>query len=179
MKTIYLSGPISRRSEKEYPLHFYKAADDIYRRAALENLEINIFNPVHYCKETVRDGAPWHEYMRRCVSLLAGCDGIALLQGWENSRGARLELNLADALKIPVVYIEPPFDIDGPDRFPGEVVRYFEARYARCIQKGYNEHFSEDLALHETANRYLDPHGFEYLDGPEPEITKEEYDGAI
>jgi hypothetical protein len=117
--------------------------------------------------------------MRHGVSNLARCDGIALLQGWEASRGARLELDLADKLKIPVVYIEPPLDLDGLPRFPGELNRYFQARYSQCLQKDYTEDFSEECALHETANRCLDPHGFEYLDGPEPEITKEGNDGAI
>jgi hypothetical protein len=127
----------------------------------------------------VRPDAPWHKYMRRCIPRLARCDGIALLRGWEASRGALLELDLADRLNIPVVYIEPPLDIDGLSRFPDELNRYFQNRYIQCIQGGYSEEFAEECALYETANRYLDPYGFEYLDGPRPEITKEGSNGTV
>jgi hypothetical protein len=179
MKTIYLSGPVSGRSEREYSLHFYKVADEIYRRAGIEGLAIETFNPVPHCRVYVEPGAPWHECMRICVSQLARCDGIALLQGWESSRGARLELELADTLKIPVVYIEPPFGAEDLARLPGELDRYHLVRCARCLEDGFSEEFAEDRALAETANRYLDPHGFEYLDGPEPVIAKEGNDGEV
>jgi hypothetical protein len=180
MKTIYLSGPISGRDEKEYTLHFYKAADEIFRRAGIEGLEIKTFNPVPCCKVCVGADASWHEYMRYCVARLAASDGIALLQGWEKSRGARLELELADALKIPVVYIEPPLDIeDDLSRFPAELRRYHIARHARCLENGFNDAFAEDCALAETVNRYLDPHGFEYIDGPAPVTVKEGNNGEI
>jgi hypothetical protein len=179
MKTIYLSGPISGRDEKEYTLHFYKVADEIFRRIGLEGLGIDTFNPVPCGKECVGSGAAWHEYMRYSISRLARCDGIALLRGWEASRGARLELDLADKLKIPVVYLEPPVNVEGFSRFPAELNRYFQARCEQCIARGYNEEFSEECALYETANRYLDPHGFEYLDGPEPVIVKEGNNGTL
>jgi hypothetical protein len=117
--------------------------------------------------------------MRLCVAQLVSCDGIALLQGWENSRGARLELELADTLRIPVVYVEPPFCAEDLARLPDELDRYNLTRYALCLKDGFSEEFSEDRALAETANRYLDPHGFEYLDGPEPVITKEGSDVKV
>jgi hypothetical protein len=179
MKTVYLSGPVSGRPEKEYFAHFRGVADEISRRAAAEGLEVNTFNPVPYCKVRVEPGAPWHEYLRRCVSRLALCDGIALLQGWEASRGARLELDLADKLKIPVVYIEPPVEAGGFSRFPAELNRYLQARYEQGIGGGFNEEFAEECALYETANRYLGPYGFEYLDGPGPEISKEGNNGTV
>jgi hypothetical protein len=180
MKTVYLSGPVSGRPEKEYSEHFYRAGGEIRRRAAADRPGmIAAFNPVPYRKAKTEPGAPWHECMRYCVSRLAQCDGIALLQGWENSRGARLELDLADKLKIPVVYIEPPVNVEGFSRFPAELNRYFQARYEQRIGQGYKEEFSEECALYETANRYLDPHGFEYLDGQEPEIVKEGNNGTL
>jgi hypothetical protein len=176
MKQIYLSGPVTGRPEEECARHFSGIAGEIRWRAGTAAVEATVpFDPVSYCRAKVSPGAPWHEYMRRCIPRLAGSDGIALLQGWEKSRGARLELDLADKLKIPLVYIEPPVDIDGLSRFPAELNQYFQARYVRCLQRGYTEEFSEECALYETANRYLDPHGFEYLDEP----SKEENHGQI
>jgi hypothetical protein len=187
MKTIYLAGPISGRPEKEYTLHFYKAADEIRRRIQMEELEndVTLFNPVPYCKIQVDPGAPWHACMRHCLSRLALCDGIGLLQGWRGSIGARFELHIAVRLNIPVVYVEPPVRReDIMTQFPIDLTRYYQLRYLQGIQDGFSEDFAEDRALTETVHRYLDPHGFEYLnepgaDGPRSETSKEENHGTV
>lgn len=46
------------------------------------------------------ENATWEDYMRACLPMLATCDYIYLLPGWEDSRGARLEKQIADALGI-------------------------------------------------------------------------------
>lgn len=46
------------------------------------------------------ENATWEDYMRACLPMLATCDYIYLLPGWEDSRGARLEKQVADALGI-------------------------------------------------------------------------------
>jgi hypothetical protein len=189
MKLIYLAGPVSGRSEKECTLHFYKAADEIHRRIQLEGLdrEVDTFNPIPYCKVQVGPDAPWHQYMRHCVSNLAICDGIGLLQGWEDSEGARLELELAGRLKIPVVYIEAPVGtlsdlirISAHSR-PAyvELAQYLNDRLEKWYKDSYNAEDAEERALVETINRYLDPYGFEYLDGPRSETSKEEQNGTV
>lgn len=42
-----------------------------------------------------RDGWDWHDYMRAAMSLMLGCRRVALLPGWESSRGAAIEEHLA------------------------------------------------------------------------------------
>lgn len=44
----------------------------------------------------------WEWYMRRALQMLLDCDEIVLLPGWENSRGARIERQIAEALGMPV-----------------------------------------------------------------------------
>ena len=44
--------------------------------------------------------------MRHDLALLLGCDAIAMLPGWERSRGAWLERLIAEALGLPVWYID-------------------------------------------------------------------------
>jgi hypothetical protein len=44
----------------------------------------------------------WDWYMRKCIMLLLQCEGVAVLPDWECSAGARLEVQIAQALKIPV-----------------------------------------------------------------------------
>jgi hypothetical protein len=40
--------------------------------------------------------------MRESLKLLMECDGIAVLDDWECSAGARLEVHIAGALMMPV-----------------------------------------------------------------------------
>ncbi|MDR0878960.1 MAG: DUF4406 domain-containing protein [Treponema sp.] len=162
MKTIYLAGPVSGRPREEYMLHFDDAAGEIRRRIAANKLDITVFNPAGYCEGVVEDGSPWHVYMRACIEKLARCDGIGLLQGWERSRGALLEHELACTLKIPVVYVEAPVDfLTLSHPFEEELINYFAARFSRLQAGGVSEDTALDRAAFETCHRYLDPHGFE------------------
>lgn len=45
---------------------------------------------------------PRSTYLRVDVAMLAGCDAIAMLAGWEESRGSRLEYLLAREMEMPV-----------------------------------------------------------------------------
>jgi hypothetical protein len=169
MKYIYLAGPVSGRPYGEYVQHFDHVADEIRRRTM--DLDITPFNPVRYCSTRVEKGAPWHDFMRVCISHLIECDGVGLLQGWERSRGARLELELAGKLKIPVVYIEPPVDslhiftIQGQNNSnSSDILSYHEKCVERFEREGSDNDLANSRAIIETANRYLDPHGFEYIE---------------
>lgn len=50
--------------------------------------------------------APWHHQMRRDYSMLIACSGVALLPGWETSRGGRDELIVATNLQMDVAALE-------------------------------------------------------------------------
>jgi hypothetical protein len=46
--------------------------------------------------------------MRNDISQLVTCARIVLLRGWENSKGAMLELRIAKVLGFEVVDLDPP-----------------------------------------------------------------------
>lgn len=48
----------------------------------------------------------WVEYMRRDITDLLTCDGIALLPGWEQSKGAFLEVTICKYLGLPYHSVE-------------------------------------------------------------------------
>lgn len=51
------------------------------------------------------DGRTWGDFLKEDVKLVADkVDGIAVLEGWERSRGARLETFCAALCDKPVVY---------------------------------------------------------------------------
>lgn len=61
-----------------------------------------IVNPVKHCKREW----PWWRCMVRCLGLLAGCEWVAMLPDWRESRGARLEHRVARRLKKEIIYIK-------------------------------------------------------------------------
>jgi len=160
MQQIYLCGPFTGRKPQEAFKHF----EGIEKKIREEFCEvIGIANPLRICSPDM----DWYKAMRRCVSELAKCDGIALLQGWQRSKGAALELRLAQDLHMPVIFVEQPVDyivlnelfIAAP-----ETLRYYNARLAKFHKEGMEESLAENRAILELTNRYLDPYGFEYIE---------------
>jgi hypothetical protein len=44
---------------------------------------------------------PWETCMKAAVTEMLKCDGVALLENWESSRGAVIEIELAEKLSMP------------------------------------------------------------------------------
>jgi hypothetical protein len=167
MKTIYLAGPISGRPYDEYQAHFSRIRTELLRRASLNEVEIEVINPVTECEPVLGRDAPWHQYMRAAMSLLLASDGIALLQGWKHSKGTLLELEIAARVKIPIVCLEPPQDyeniIDVFGSNPLSDIRTYFNQSLKALEL-INTDFAWERAVVETCNRYLDPKGFEFID---------------
>jgi len=165
MKKIYLSGPITGRSVDEYRTHFASVEASIRAHAVVARTEFAMFNPTSLKIDGV-DDPEWHDYMRACVRELLTCDGIAVLSGWEKSRGARFEIHMADVLHIPVVFLETPvceLDIVSLEQVNNEIYRYWVRLTERWARETNDEDRVLDRSLVEITHRYLDPHGFEYI----------------
>lgn len=68
-------------------------------QASIEALGFEAVNPI----EVVRDfKAPWGIAMKKCIKALVDCDAVFVLPCANNSRGAKIERDLAFDLKIPV-----------------------------------------------------------------------------
>lgn len=93
---VYISGPISGIAELNLSA-FMEA------HKALEDLGHTPVNP--HIKDLPADAA-WQDHMRMDIKMLMDCQGVAMLPGWENSRGAKIERQLALDLGIPVQLIE-------------------------------------------------------------------------
>lgn len=92
---IYICGPMTGLPEHNYPA--FAAAT-----GALVDAGYDVSSP-HEIVITKPHGEPtWHDYMRAAVRMLTHCDAIAVLPGWERSRGALVEIDLASALGMPV-----------------------------------------------------------------------------
>ena len=91
---VYIAGPMTGIPEYNYPA-FHAAAESL-RDAGYEPL-----SPAQDYGEP-RGSMPWEWYMRRGLTLLLTADAVALLPGYQHSRGARLEAEIAWTLGMHV-----------------------------------------------------------------------------
>lgn len=87
---IYVAGPMTGLPDYNYPE--FHAAADLLRKAGYE-----VFNPAEI-EDSANPPKMWHEYMRLGLTKMLLCQGVALLDGYENSKGALIEINLAYSL---------------------------------------------------------------------------------
>lgn len=107
---IYIAGPMTGIKDWNFPA-FFEAEE------ALVSLGFDVVNPAHNDGKTVEEalenaGSPerpnytWAYYMRRDLPHVMGVDMIYLLPGWQNSRGAQLEVHVAKALGLPLMILK-------------------------------------------------------------------------
>jgi hypothetical protein len=87
---LYLCGRIT--GDNHYRAKFLDAEDRLYEAG---------FVPVNPAA-CVPDKTEWHHAMRQAIGLMLRCDGVALLDDWKKSKGARIEATLAGNVGIPV-----------------------------------------------------------------------------
>lgn len=84
-RKFYIAGPMSRIDDYNFPA--FDAAEKALRAAGYD-----VANPASI---GVHEGWGWYDYMRPALKMMLDCDRVALLPGWEDSRGARIERSLA------------------------------------------------------------------------------------
>ena len=92
---IYLSGKISGTDLDYVRRLFDKVAN------TLRALGHEVTNPL--CNG-LSETAPWEEHMAKDIIDLLQCEGIYMLQGWEDSQGARIEHAVAKEIGLKVMY---------------------------------------------------------------------------
>lgn len=94
---LYLAGPMSGLPEYNYPA-FNDAA------ARLREAGFFVANPAEI--EPPNPNPTWADWMRAAITLMLTCDAIALLDGWQMSRGAVIERDLANRLGMKTKGVE-------------------------------------------------------------------------
>jgi hypothetical protein len=89
---VYLSGPMTGYPEHNYPA--FKAA-----REQLQAEGIDVLCPA---EAGYMDGWDWSDYLRRDLVMVMEADAVLVLPGWQESKGARLEVHVARELGIPI-----------------------------------------------------------------------------
>ncbi len=93
MKRIYISGPMTGMPELNFPAFHAEAA-------RLTSLGYDVVNPAELNPDPAMG---WHECMRRDLAALLTCDALALMDGWQKSDGAHLEMHVAHRVGMEIV----------------------------------------------------------------------------
>jgi len=94
-KNCYNAGKIGQLPEADYEAKFAAA------RGEIRALDMAPNCPTQLPHEHERT---WLDYMREDLTALLKCDVVYAQRDWQDSRGATIEVNLANALGIPVIY---------------------------------------------------------------------------
>ena len=100
---VYVAGPMTGIEDFNFPAF----------AAAAERLKLNgyeVINPADNDngdpEQAAQSGTPWEDYMRKDLADVLEADAVAVLPGWQRSRGASLEVTVATALGVPILDAE-------------------------------------------------------------------------
>lgn len=89
---VYISGPMTGLPQFNYPAFFDMA----------EHICAIGYEPLNQAAQPEQPS--WEAYMRHDIKLLMDADMVVMLPGWEQSKGAKIEKQIAEQLNIPVAY---------------------------------------------------------------------------
>lgn len=159
MEKVYISGPISGYDLEERINTFSEEENKLK-----ETYDCEVVNPL----TDLPEGKSWEEYMLRDLKMMLECDTIAMLPGWENSRGAKLEFLVATSLGMEYIIdgvkervkcdifqvnSEPPGRVDGPGKIKNAVI-YNGKTHIPTTPRGNQD--CEECSLRETCQMIED-----------------------
>lgn len=89
---LYIAGPMAGHPDLNYPA-FFRAEEQ------LKDLGYEVLNPAR------NPGPKITDYYRQGFQQVLEADGIALLDGWRESRGATMEQDIAVMTGLPVQHL--------------------------------------------------------------------------
>lgn len=106
IKKVYIAGPMSGKPDWNFPA-FFEA------ERQLLGMGYEVINPAHNDGPTVEEALKsagstdspnhtWAYYMKRDLPHVLSVDALCLLPGWQDSRGAKLEVHVAKAIGLPI-----------------------------------------------------------------------------
>ncbi len=93
MTTVYISGPMTGHPGYNRPA-FHAMANKLRARG------YEVLNPAEVELDA---SATWGDYLRKNLQMLVTVQEVCMLPGWQESKGAVLEVAIAHILGIPVV----------------------------------------------------------------------------
>lgn len=95
MTRIYIAGPMTGLKDLNFPA--FHAVSEKYRALGYE-----VVNPAELCPDKT---SSWLDCMRADIKALVDCEQMVMLPNWENSKGARIEYDLAWAFGMTIIFL--------------------------------------------------------------------------
>lgn len=110
MTKIYIAGPMTGYEQWNFPA-FFEAERQLLK------LGYEVINPAHNDGTTLelalesaglpeRPNHSWAWYMRRDLPHVLEVDALCVLPGWQKSKGASLEVQVAEAIGLPIYVLQ-------------------------------------------------------------------------
>lgn len=96
IKKVYIAGPMTGYKDFNYPAFNIAAS-------TLRGWGYQVENPA---ENNLPVSSEWSDYMKVAIKQLVTCDMVILLDGWQQSKGANIERNLANDLGLVVITLD-------------------------------------------------------------------------
>ncbi len=94
-------------------------------------------NTAHF---ELRCKATYEQYINGDLNMVARCDAMVMVPGWESSKGATIEKNYAESLHIPIWFYP-----DMPDLHPTEIRSPIQAQaFREIVGRMYRVHLDKN-----------------------------------
>lgn len=100
---IYIAGPMTGYRDHNFPA-FEKEAREL---RAVGHEVLSPHEVDHGETEETRGSKSWCDYLKEDLKVFLECDAIYMLRGWDKSKGAMVELDLALKLGFAVYFQDP------------------------------------------------------------------------
>lgn len=97
---LYLAGQMTGKPNYNYD-KFHTKANELRESGYV------IYNPAESLGGDQDQSKSWY-LSHDIVTIVNVCDGMALLDDWVNSKGATLEVHVADSISMPIVMADNP-----------------------------------------------------------------------
>ena len=112
-KNIFISQPMTEKSEEEILATRQKEIEKIHQLASEKDIQVHIVDSYvddatrKHFEERLTDDINWDIYwLSQSLQKLALADTIWLCEGWEHSKGCNVELECAISYGLDIVYPE-------------------------------------------------------------------------
>lgn len=188
-KRLYIAGPMTGLPDFNYPAFF--EAEEMIR--ALGHTPLNpgrndgktVEDAVKFAGDPDNPAHPWEYYLRRDIPKVVSADGLVMLPGWQNSRGANLEVHIATSLSMPLYILrdgklEPRITVIGLSGYAQsgkdtigaalETRGYQRVAFADRIREGL--YALDPMLKHDNTRvvELVDSYGWEHAKTSEPEV---------
>ena len=99
-KKIYISGQVAGLDKEIYEDKFNSAEE--YLKTIFE--ECPIANPIKFTSHMNPVLHTWSQYMLISIEELLKCEIIYMLDNWQLSKGAKIELAIAKTMEMGIIY---------------------------------------------------------------------------